>query len=57
MDSDFKISLDELRERVKRIKVEVDKLHDDLYRQYYFDRGEKEIQRADAKIRTAEFHD
>jgi hypothetical protein len=57
VDSDFKISLDELRERVKSIKIQVDKLHDDLYRQHYFERGEREIQKADAKFSTAEFHD
>jgi len=57
VDSNFKIPLDELRERVKRIKIEVDKLHDDLYRQHYFERGQREKERADAKFSTAEFHD
>ena len=57
MDSNFNISLDELRERVKSIKIQVDKLHDDLYRKYYFERGQKEKERADAKFSTAEFHD
>ena len=57
MDSNFNISLDELRERVKSIKIQVDKLHDDLYRQYYFERGQTEKERADAKFSTAEFHD
>ena len=56
--NDYKIPLDELRERVKKIKNEIDKLHDDLYRQYYFERNQREIKKADAvKFRTAEFHD
>ena len=56
--NDYKISLDELRERVKSIKIQVDKLHDDLYRQHFFERSQREIEKADAaKFRTAEFHD
>jgi hypothetical protein len=56
--NDYKISLDELRERVKKIKSEVDELNDLLYRQHFFERSQREIEKADAvKFRTAEFHD
>lgn len=56
--NNYKVSLDELRERIKRIKNEVDELNDLLYRQYFFERGEREIDRADAsKFTTAQFHD
>jgi hypothetical protein len=56
--NDYKISLDELRERVKKIKNEVDELNDLLYRQHFFERSQREIEKADAaKFRTAEFHD
>ena len=56
--NDYKISLDELRERIKKIKSEVDELNDLLYRQHFFERSQREIEKADAvKFRTAEFHD
>jgi hypothetical protein len=56
--NDYKIPLDELRERVKKIKNDVDELNDLLYRQHFFERSQREIEKADAaKFRTAEFHD
>lgn len=56
--NDYKISLDELRERIKKIKSDVDELNDLLYRQHFFERSQREIEKADAaKFRTAEFHD
>ena len=56
--NDYKISLDELRERVKKIKSEVDELNDLLYRQHFFERSQREIEKADAvKFQTARFHD
>ena len=57
--NEFKnLSLDELREHVKRIKSEVDSLNDLLYRQYFFERNKQEIKRAsEEKFTTARFHD
>jgi hypothetical protein len=56
--SNFNLSLDELRDRVKRIKSEVDGLNDLLERLHFFDRTGQEKKRADGnKITTAEFHD
>ena len=56
--NDYKISLDELRERVKKIKSEVDELNDLLYRQHFFERSQRKIEKADAvKFQTARFHD
>jgi exonuclease VII small subunit len=56
--NNFNLSLDELREHVKKIKSEVDALNDLLYRQYFFERSKEEIKRADEKrFITAEFHD
>ncbi len=57
--NEFKnLSLDELREHVKRIKSEVDSLNDLLYRQYFFERNKEEIRRAsEQKFTTARFHD
>jgi hypothetical protein len=52
------LSLDELRERVKRIKSEVDALNDSLTLQCFFEKSKEEIKRADEKkFITAEFHD
>ena len=56
--NDYKISLDELRDRVKKIKSEVDELNDLLYRQHFFERSQREIEKVDAvKFQTARFHD
>jgi GGDEF domain-containing protein len=57
--NEFKnLSLDELREHVKRIKSEVDSLNDLLYRQYFYERNKEEIRRAsEQKFTTARFHD
>ena len=57
--NDYKISLDELRERVKKIKSEVDELNDLLYRQHFFERSKQEKERAEKKVKyiTAVFHD
>jgi hypothetical protein len=57
--NEFKnLSLDELREHVKRIKSEVDSLNDLLYRQHFFERNKEEIRRAsEQKFTTARFHD
>ena len=52
------LSLDDLRERVKRINSEVDSLNDLLTRQHFFERNKQEIKRAsEEKFTTARFHD
>jgi PleD family two-component response regulator len=58
MNEFHNLSLDDLRERVKRIKSEVDALNDLLTRQHFFEKSKQEIKRADEKkFITAEFHD
>ena len=56
--NDYKMTLDELRERVKKIKNEVDEINDLLYRQHFFERNQREIEKAKSeKFQTARFHD
>ena len=57
--SNFNLSLDELRDRVKRIKSEVDGLNDLLDRLHFFERSKQEKERAEKKVKynTAVFHD
>lgn len=56
--NNYKMTLDELRERVKKIKNEVDELNDLLYRQHFFERNQREIEKAKSeKFQTARFHD